>query len=145
MGTINFELLYARDFLSPLETYYPNFHEWYYYKVVPDVSSGKRRVLTEMTCGEIVAVAILKKYEDEKKICTFRVSKEASGRGLGTKLMRESLDWLECPKPLLTVNEENASEFARFLKKFNFQESRAVNGLYRPNKLEIIYNEESDR
>ena len=54
--------------------------------------------------------------------------------------MQESLEWLDCDKPLITVNEENATEFEHFLKKFNFQKTHESLSLYRPGKKEIIYN-----
>ncbi len=88
----------------------------------------------------MIAVAILKKYAEEKKICTFRVSENTKRHGVGTDLMRESFEWLECNQPLIAVNEENAPEFEGFLKKINFQKTNVLTGLYRPGKKEIIYN-----
>jgi hypothetical protein len=85
-------------------------------------------------------VAILKKHIKETKICTFRVIEDFKGNGVGTELMLESLRWLQCSKPLITVNEEHALEFEGLLRKFDFQKTTTINGLYRPNKKEIIYN-----
>ncbi len=130
----------AWEFLSDLDRYYPYFEYWFFKKVCPDVVRGRRKILLKKSDDRVVAVAILKKYIDERKICTFRVAEDAQRNGMGTKLMLESLEWLESKQPLITVNEENAPEFEGFLKKFYFREPSTVKGLYRPNKKEIIYN-----
>lgn len=128
------------QFLADLERYYPDFEAWFYKKVLPDLVSGKREIIIKKADDQISAIAILKKYADENKICTFRVAENFKGKGLGTELMRESLEWLGCTKPLITVNEENADEFEGFLKKFDFKESLTLTGEYRYGKKEVFYN-----
>ena len=127
-------------FLSDLNKYYPNFNSWFFKKVIPDCSIGNRKIIIKKSADKIVAVAILKKSIEERKICTFRVSEKAKRNGVGKELMLESLEWLQCNQPLITVNEENASEFEYFLRKFDFQKQSVLTNLYRPNKKEIIYN-----
>lgn len=130
----------AWTFLLDLQEYYPNFKYWFFYKVHEDLNIGKRKIILKQSRGQVIAVAILKKSYEEKKICTFRVSKTEQRNGIGQELMQESLEWLECDNPLITVNEENAMEFEHFLKKFNFQKTYESLSLYRPGKKEIIYN-----
>jgi len=127
-------------FLFDLNKYYPNFNSWFFKKVIPDCSIGNRKIIIKKSADQIVAVAILKKSIEERKICTFRVSENAKRNGIGKELMLESLEWLQCNQPLITVNEENASEFEYFLRKFDFQKQSVLTNLYRPNKKEIIYN-----
>jgi GNAT superfamily N-acetyltransferase len=130
----------AWNFLSDLDRYYPDFRNWFFSKVCLDLAAGRRRILVKKSGEQVIAVAILKKCVEEKKICTFRVSKDAKSNGVGTELMLESLEWLQSSQPLVTVNEENAPEFERFLRKFHFQKTNMITGLYRPKKKEIIYN-----
>lgn len=137
---ISRDFFLAWNFLSDLDLYYSDFKLWFFYKVFPDIATGKRKILVKKMNDKVIAVAILKKYIEESKICTFRVSGDVKGNGVGTELMLESLEWLQCSNPLITVNEEHASEFEVFLRKFHFQKTTTINGLYRPKKKEIIYN-----
>jgi hypothetical protein len=134
------ECYLAWEFLSDLDKYYPDFEYWFFKTVCLDLSTGRRNIVVKKSGDQIIAVAILKKYAEEKKICTFRVSEHAKRNGFGTELMLESLEWLKCNQPLITVNQENAPEFEKFLTKFHFQKTNMLTGLYRPNKKEIIYN-----
>jgi ribosomal protein S18 acetylase RimI-like enzyme len=138
--SISIEYSSAWLFLSDLDKYYPNFKSWFFEKVIPDCSIDKRKIIVKKSADQIVAVAILKKSIEERKICTFRVSENAKRHGIGKELMLESLEWLQCNQPLITVNEENASEFEYFLRKFDFQKQSVLTNLYRTNKKEIIYN-----
>lgn len=134
------DFLLAWEFLSDLNRYYPHFEYWFFNKVCLDVIGAKRKILLRKSNNKIIAVAILKRYPQEKKICTFRVAKCARGNGVGTELMYDSLDWLQSNSPIITVNEEHALLFKYFLTKFDFTQTNIVNGLYRPNKKEIIYS-----
>lgn len=137
---ISIECSSAWLFLSDLDKYYPNFKSWFFKKVIPDCSIDQRKIIIKKLADQIVAVAILKKSIEERKICTFRVSENAKRNGVGKELMLESLEWLQCNHPLITVNEENDSEFEYFLRKFDFQKKSVLTNLYRPNKKEVIYN-----
>lgn len=134
------DVFVAWKFLHDLDLYYPNFEFWFFNKVLPGIATGRRKILIKKSCDQVIAVAILKKHIEETKICTFRVLEDVKGNGVGTELMLESLEWLQCSKPLITVNEENAPDLERFLRKFHFQKSATINSLYRPKKKEIIYN-----
>ena len=138
--SISRECSLAWKFLSDLDRYYPCFEHWFFKKVRLDIATGKRKILLKKSNDKVIAVAILKKYAEENKICTFRVAEGARRNGVGTELMRESLDWLQSNNPIITVNEENAPEFEGFLTKFDFNKTAILDSLYRPNKREIIYN-----
>lgn len=127
-------------FLSDLEGFYPQFNSWFHLKVLSGIPNGDRKIITKTSGNRIIAVAILKKTDSEKKICTFRVSEEFRNNGLGTELMKESLKWLEYKKPLITVNEENITEFRSFLPKFDFGHPIELEGMYRNGKSEFIFN-----
>jgi GNAT superfamily N-acetyltransferase len=139
-STFSKDCYLAWDFLSDLAQYYPKFKYWFFSKVCSDIAIGKRKIILKKSGYQVIAVAILKKSYEENKICTFRVSKTEQGNGIGTELMQESLEWLGCVQPLITVNEENAPEFEYFLKNFNFQKTHESLDLYRSGKKEIIYN-----
>jgi len=129
------------NFISDLENFYPDFYLWFHNKVINGVTSDNRKIITKRALsGEICAIAILKKHTFEKKICTLRVAKEFKGIGLGAELMEESINWLDCKTPHITVNEENITEFTSFLKKFNYLEPIKVDGYYRADKAEFFYN-----
>ena len=80
-----------------------------------------------------------KKYVDESKICTFRVAKKERSNGVGTRLMRQSLNWLESSHSVITINEEKVSQYKPLLAKFDFQRINILSGLYIPKQKEVIY------
>ena len=128
-----------------LDLEYPNFKEWYYTKVCSGLENKTRSILiVQDEQQKIVGVSILKNA-DEKKICTFRVASEFKYRGIGTELMRKSIEILGTDSPFITVSEDHIDEFKTILQKFNFQEFRRYFGYYRKGKYEIAYNGYLDR
>lgn len=122
-----------------LKRSYPNFKEWYYGKVIPNVGLGTREIIVEELDGEIVAVSIVKKSE-EKKICTFAVFGIYQNKGIGRKLMRNSIEFLETNRPIITVSEENIYEFRRFLRGFGFEEVQQIPNYYLEGSIEYAFN-----
>lgn len=136
----NQECLLVWEFLSDVRSYYPHFDSWFFNKVCPDLPSFKRRIIYKIYCNSIIGVSILKKYPNEKKISTFKIHPDFRNSGIGSQLMSESLDWLECSLPLITVNQDIDPLLSPFLSKFKFQRTSIVSNLYLPSKNEIIYN-----
>ena len=129
------------EFLKNLKSEYPNFYEWYYGKVYDGLKSKTRSILLAYNVDDqkIAGVSILKDFE-EKKICTFRVASEFQHRGIGTELMKKSIEILDTTSPLITVPEEHVAEFDKLLKKFDFKEFHRYLDYYRKEKYEISYN-----
>lgn len=132
------------NFIGDLCKIYPNIEEWFQNKVKKELEEkkGSREILLVLNGNihPIVGIAILKKSENEKKICTIRVHKKFLKRGIGSKLFEESIKFLEEPKPMITISEDTIDAFKPLLKKFNFKLFEEKMGLYVPGKKEYIYN-----
>ncbi|WP_165773133.1 GNAT family N-acetyltransferase [Conservatibacter flavescens] len=124
---------------------YPEIIEWYQ-KVIKEIEkkpSSRDMFISlsnENNSFVISGLMILKKTENEKKICTLRVKDNYQKKGIGSILMGMAFDFLETKKPLITVPEESVDNFSKIFNKFDFQEVEKISDLYRKNKIEYIYN-----
>ena len=70
-------------FLLPLSESYPEIEHWFKAKVIPGLYNETRKLFIKRRNGRIAALAIAKKTQSERKICTVRVAPEYIGKGLG--------------------------------------------------------------
>lgn len=120
--------------------FYPGFRNWFFTKVVPGLRTGERCILSHEIEGRLAGIAICKRTNIERKLCTLWVDSLLRDRGIAGKLAYRAFDWLECDQPLFTVPEERMSEFAGLLKSWNFPEPIACESCYRPGRSEFIFN-----
>ena len=123
-----------------LETFYPQFASWFWAKVVPGCRDQSRSILQAYAGENLAGVAILKRSPFERKICTLWVAPFARGCGFGQRLLFDSLEWLQFDKPLITVCQERLHELQPLLDKFGFRLEQAAQSLYRPRRLEYVFN-----
>ena len=126
--------------LRMLNFEYPGFKKWYwnlFYK--KQFLKDGREILFCKVNKTIIAVSILKSTLEEKKICTFRVNKNFQGEGIGTELMKKSLEWLNTDKPLITVHKSKEHQFYKIFKYFDFKPEQSLKRYYRCFT-EISYN-----
>lgn len=128
------------SFLSPLSTSYPQIGRWFNTKVVPGVWNGTRHIVRIERDGQLIAVGIAKKEGNEHKICTIRVAPAYEGKGFGIRVLNSLMEWLDTNLPLATVSEENMPCFERIFARYGFMLTSVENGLYRPGKLEFVFN-----
>ena len=70
-----------------------------------------------------------------------RVHQDHQGGVLGIQLMDRLLEQLAERHPLCTVSEEMLHQYSRaFVKRYGFSLDSVDKGLYRPGKLEYIFN-----
>jgi GNAT superfamily N-acetyltransferase len=131
----------VKDILNDIKHLYPNFDSWLKFKFQKgSIKLGLRGILVARAHKSIAGVALLKKQNNEKKICTFFVAAEYRRQGVGSQLMSMSLKWLETDQPVITVSEERKVSLEPILRKFNFSHSKTLFGYYRENKAEYFYN-----
>lgn len=141
--TLADSLLYKlKLFLSDLAIEYPFFIEWLE-KVFQELLFTDQRFI--ILCSgnnifDIKGVSILKKTDNERKICTLRVSKPYKHQGIGSCLLKESVKILEDTNPLITVSGVHMKEFFPFLKKHGFILKDKVKSLYRRGSYEYFFN-----
>lgn len=131
----------AMHVLGPLEEYYPGFAEWLVNKAVPSLERGDGGMAVAEKDGRVVGCSLWKDAGREAKLRCVRVAKEAAGRGIGMKLIDEALDAVGTRFPLATVPQELFGVYGRLLvNHYGFHLTRVEKGLYRPGKLEYVFN-----
>jgi len=131
----------ALAFLIPLSDDYPNIEKWFQRKVVPGLHVGTRTLLRVERNDQLVGLGIGKNEEGERKICTVRVLPSYAGRGIGVRIFDGLLKWLDVDQPHLTISHSKLPLFERIFDHYGFQNTSQRNGLYVPDRTEMIYNE----
>jgi ASC-1-like (ASCH) protein/GNAT superfamily N-acetyltransferase len=122
---------------------YPQHFNWFYVKVLPEIFSGRREIISCYFKNHIAGIAILKCDATERKICTLYVSKEFRDQGIGTLLMNESFKWLETTKPLISIADCKVKMFEKIIKNFDWQLTQVLDvGYYNDHSKEFVYNGE---
>ena len=135
----------AYNILQDLGTYYPDFYSWYWNKVIPNLYLGKVNIIIMLIGVEIVGVSILKKSEDECKLCALRINNKYHNRGYALYLIDYSLKMLDNSAPLCSVSEELINSYSRiFINRYNFSITHVYKGIYQKNKLEYEFNGNSN-
>jgi len=119
---------------------YPDFGLWFWTKVVPGLGNGSRRIIPVHMGQSLAALAILKRMPDERKISTLWVAPFARRLRIGYNLMCDSLIWLDCEKPTITVCQERLHELQPLLQKFGFTLEQVCDSYYRPGRPEYVFN-----
>ncbi|WP_066350039.1 hypothetical protein [Aliarcobacter skirrowii] len=132
-----YDAIYER--IQGARKFYPNFENWYYSKVIPDIITNKREIILEQRNDKVVGLSIIK--FDEKKLCTLKIFDEYINKGYGLKLFNKSFEKLETDKPFLTVSEEKYNEFKKIFNYYNFELTSIKENLYIDGKKEYFYNE----
>ncbi|MDW6021652.1 GNAT family N-acetyltransferase [Mesorhizobium sp. BAC0120] len=130
----------ALSLISSFARFYPDIEDWFALKVIPGLADGTRRILIDRDVNSVRGLAILKKEADERKICTLWVHPNQRKHGLGQRLIDESITWLECKKPTLTVPEEAIADFHGLLARNGFELRQHAIDYYRPGVCEFVYN-----
>jgi GNAT superfamily N-acetyltransferase len=131
----------AFELTSGLDRFYPDFNDWYWNKVVPSTMVGDSEIILAEECDQVVGVSLIKRGSNPKLRC-LRVRPEYASRGIGVHLIDRSLKQLDCDKPMVTVPEEKINELSRIMvNRFDFNLLQVDRGLYRPHKLEYIFND----
>jgi GNAT superfamily N-acetyltransferase len=126
--------------LYPMEGIYPDFNVWFYDKIARRHESEERAVFIRHMHGRIAAVAIAKRSDAERKLCTLWVDPLRRGSGIAADLGERAFEWLGTRKPLFTIPEERMAEFRGLLNRWNFQKSQKLIGFYRAGKAEFVFN-----
>lgn len=129
------------DFIS---VDYPKRKEWFFTKQLPDtINSDERNILfvrSPEDDNEIIAMACLKKDEEEKKICSLYVCDKYRGIGIGTALIEESMKWLGTSKPFITLANYKLEMFGSIINKYDWKLTEIVLDLYNDRTQELCFN-----
>lgn len=125
--------------LSHVEEIYPGFRHWYFNKAIA-ASVNERAIFIATQSNQIFGVAIAKRSDTEKKLCTIWVKGEVRRSRVAFELGSRAFDWLGTDKPLFTVPEELIADFRGLLRRWDFNRFRIVSDYYRPGKKEYVFN-----
>lgn len=136
------EGLQALPMLSSLTQWYPDFEHWFLNKALPGIVLGQDQLLVARDDGLLVGVVLIKKSRKETKLRCVRVVPTHQNTGLGIRLIDAALEALETSKPHCTVAEEMLHTYSRlFVQRYGFALNAVEKGLYRPGKLEYVFNQ----
>lgn len=120
---------------------YPKYFEWYWTKEIPRVFNGTGEIIICTISNKIAGVACLKKDDTESKLCTFFVAEEYRGKGIATKMLKQSFRYLGTTKPLFTIADNKISMFKHIIKKYNWKLTQIMDkGYYNTTSRELVYN-----
>ena len=117
---------------------YPEYYKWYYQNNIPRIIKGDGEAIFYLDGFQVVALSILKKTDEEAKICTLLINDDYRKRGYSALILEESFKYLGTEKPLITIPEKRIKEFSNIIKAYNWTESERTNKYFSP---EIIFNE----
>lgn len=135
--------------LKELAQSYPNFEKWFYDIVIPEIEmkNGTREIIIALSEIEdknpttiLTGIAILKKTEKERKICTFRILDDYRNQGVGTELFEKCFEYLETRSPIITISENRKHMFDYHLDVYNFEETQQLEDYYIKGSTEYVYN-----
>jgi GNAT superfamily N-acetyltransferase len=127
--------------LKGLDQLYPDFEYWYINQMMPGLVTGNDIMLLSKDNGRVIGVALGKQTAEETKLRCVRVLPEYQNKGTGLHLIERMLKLLDNDKPSCTVAEEMFHMYSRaFINHFDFILSKVEKGLYRPGKMEYVFN-----
>ncbi|MDO8416264.1 MAG: GNAT family N-acetyltransferase [Agitococcus sp.] len=135
------DIAMAKNLLDSLENYYPGFQYWFTNKCVPGILLGPDVLIVAKEHDQVVGVVLGKKRDAEIKLRCIRVVPSHQNRGTGLHLIDRMLRALDEAKPHCTVSEEMLHLYSRaFINHYQFGLAHVDKGLYRPGKLEYVFN-----
>lgn len=127
------DLIFVKDSLNNLRNYYSNFNEWFDKKVL----SGNRFVFVAYDKENFAGCLILKKDENEKKICTLFVREENRFDHIGGDFLQIAYDTLRTDKLSISISDEVKEEFFNS-RNFNFICEKEKQSAYKENVTEYF-------
>ena len=116
---------------------YPEYYKWYYQTNIPRILDGEGEAIFYLDGFQIVGLSMLKRTDDEAKICTFLIDEEYRKKGYSKMILEDSYDYLGTEKPLITIPEKRLDEFSKIIEAYGWVPSETTDEYYSP---EIIFN-----
>lgn len=117
---------------------YPEYYRWYYQTNIPRILSGDGEAIFYLDGFQIVGLSMLKRTEDESKICTLLIDEEYRKKGYSKLILEDSYDFLGTEKPLITIPEKRLDEFSKIIEAYGWVPTETTDEYYSP---EIVFND----
>ena len=117
---------------------YPEYFKWYYQTNIPRILSGEGEAIFYLDGFQIVGLSMLKRTDDEAKICTFFIDEEYRKRGYSSLLLEDSFGYLGTESPIITIPENRLDEFSKIIEAYGWVPTETTDEYYSP---EVIFND----
>ncbi len=116
---------------------YPDYYRWYFQTNIPRILEGSGEAIFYLDGFEIVGLSILKKTEEEAKICTLLINEDYRKKGNSSIILEDSFEFLETEKPIITIPEKRLDEFSKIIEAYGWEATSTSDEYYTP---EVIFN-----
>ena len=116
---------------------YPGYFKWYYQTNIPRILSGEGEAIFYLDGFQIVGLSMLKRTNDEAKICTFFIDEEYRKRGYSSLLLEDSFGYLGTESPIITIPENRLDEFSKIIEAYGWVPTETTDKYYSP---EVVFN-----
>lgn len=116
---------------------YPEYYKWYYQTNIPRILDGEGEAIFYLDGFQIVGLSMLKRTDDEAKICTFFIDEEYRKRGYSSLLLEDSFGYLGTESPIITIPENRLDEFSKIIEAYGWVPTETTDKYYSP---EVVFN-----
>lgn len=136
------DIVQAYSLLENLSDHYPDFKHWFFNKAVPGIMLNKDIMVLALHDNQVIGVALAKSTRSESKLRCVRIHPSYQNKGVGIRLIENTLRLMNTDQPSCTVTESMMGLMSRVLVNyFDFKLTHVYKGLYIPNVLEYAFNE----
>lgn len=122
-----------------LENFYPHYNEWFGAKFLEGLKRNEREYIVALNNRqELLGCALLKKTEQEHKISTLLVHPKYRRQGVGTALLKKSIEELR-NKINITVNQSSLSQIKPLLLSQGFKLYKVQKDVYNKGDSEYYF------
>lgn len=100
---------------------YPDYFNWYWTKQIPRVINGTGEIVICASENIIIGIALLKKDDKERKICTFYIVEKYRRNKISELIISEVFKYLETSKPLITFPDNEYNQFINLVRKYDWE------------------------
>lgn len=120
---------------------YPYHFDHYYNKYLPGLKDGSREIIGCYIGKRPVGVIILKRTDEEDKICTLFVEDEYRGKGVASLLIKHGMRFLGTTTPVITIADYKVPQFEGIIKKYGWRHTETLEkGYYNDRSTEWVFN-----
>jgi GNAT superfamily N-acetyltransferase len=117
---------------------YPEYYKWYYQTNIPRILDGEGEAIFYLDGFQIVGLSMLKRTDDEAKICTFFIDEDYRKRGYSSLLLEDSFGYLGTESPIITIPENRLDEFSKIIEAYGWVPTETTDEYYSP---EVVFND----
>lgn len=126
------------DLTKENEIHYPGYTSWWYQKAVPRIFDSSGEIIFTLDKFSVSGLMILKKGEDENKLCQVFVHPEYRKQGICMNLLEEAFNFLGTEKPVITIGEDRLNEFEGIINRYSWNCTKIDSSSY--NGTEYYFN-----